>query len=110
MAAQDMPMTRCHFDSNTAPILSFSVIHTAKLYQRQPPSNNELVLQTFLLVVLGLHSLKVSPLQFHIDLSSVKTFAEASSCHLRCQCCERGTARPSGSIIGGLGKKKLTNW
>ena len=48
MAAQDMPMTRCHFDSSTAPILSFSVIHTAKLYQRQPPFSNELVLQTFL--------------------------------------------------------------
>ena len=48
MAAQHMPMTRCHFDSSTAPILSFSVIRTAKLYQRQPPSNNGLVLQTFL--------------------------------------------------------------
>ena len=101
MPAQDMPMTWCHFDSST-PLFPRKIV-TDSIQQWISFASSSCLVE-------WLHSLKVSPLQ-HIDLSSESCAAcEASSCHLRCLHCERGTARPSRSIMGGEGRKKLTNW
>ena len=96
MPAQDMPMTWCHFDSST-PLFPRKIV-TDSIQQWISFASSSFLAE-------WLHSLKVSPLQ-HIDLSSESCAAcEASSCHLRCLHCERGTARPSRSIMGGKEKR-----